>query len=236
MTFVQNFDSWEEAMAQIRANEIAAFSRMTEEQAAITYGDCFLHFHALPEGVLPIFGIVVPLDATIASELFGITSFSDEHEAVRNHARRLLETFDDELLMRFMTWRDDDPRWCMDAAEAFVRHAYDNDKHGFMDDSFDRGYEEGVLPGEEFLYFWERHRQSWDMGHRFSRCYSMVVPDGELGDKHAVTMNPITEEQFEDAATAGWVMQELIDPESLYYKPWAAELHERAKEGQAVVY
>lgn len=52
-------------------------------------------------------------------------------------------------------------------------------------------------------------------GYRFARCYSVIEPEGELGDTHVVTVWPITPEQFAQAKAAGW------DPGAL---PWLATL------------
>ena len=40
---------------------------------------------------------------------------------------------------------------------------------------------------------------------RFCRCYSIVCPDGELGDVHISTAErKITKEEFEEAKRRGW--------------------------------
>lgn len=46
----------------------------------------------------------------------------------------------------------------------------------------------------------ERHGR----GYLFGRCYSVVEPDGELGDTHRASAWPITAETFEAARVAGW--------------------------------
>lgn len=42
-------------------------------------------------------------------------------------------------------------------------------------------------------------------GYQFSRCYSVLCPEGELGDTHVSHMSAkLTKEQFEQARDAGW--------------------------------
>lgn len=45
---------------------------------------------------------------------------------------------------------------------------------------------------------------SYANGFRFGRAYSVMEPDGELGDTHVIDMIPITKEQFEEAKSLGW--------------------------------
>ena len=41
--------------------------------------------------------------------------------------------------------------------------------------------------------------------YRFCRCYSVVCPEGELGDVHVSTIGGfITAEQFDEAREKGW--------------------------------
>jgi hypothetical protein len=53
---------------------------------------------------------------------------------------------------------------------------------------------------------WEKEdaKANYDNGYRFGRAYSVVVPEGELGDTHVYDMTPITKEQFLAAKENGW--------------------------------
>ena len=55
-----------------------------------------------------------------------------------------------------------------------------------------------VLPEEE------RREQGLE-NYRFTKCYSVACPEGELGDIHVSTIEAIlTEEEFRDAHQRGW--------------------------------
>lgn len=58
-------------------------------------------------------------------------------------------------------------------------------------------------PGLGFLIFGEILEEPED-GYAFGKCYSVVVPDGELGDSHISVLVPITREEFELARSRGW--------------------------------
>lgn len=41
-------------------------------------------------------------------------------------------------------------------------------------------------------------------GYLFGRCYSVVVPEGELGSTHRSQVTRITQQEFESAREKGW--------------------------------
>jgi hypothetical protein len=46
--------------------------------------------------------------------------------------------------------------------------------------------------------------ESYENGFRFGKAYSVIVPEGELGDTHVSEMTKITKEEFEEAKALGW--------------------------------
>ena len=50
---------------------------------------------------------------------------------------------------------------------------------------------------------------SYADGFRFGRAYSIVCPEGELGDTHVCDMIPITEEEFEESKDLHWIPEEI---------------------------
>jgi hypothetical protein len=55
---------------------------------------------------------------------------------------------------------------------------------------------------------------SYDDGFRFGRAYSIICPEGELGDTHVCDMIPITKEEFEESKDLYWI------PEAIRQLPW----------------
>lgn len=91
----------------------------------------------------------------------------------------------------------------------FVRHyAPDLDIYGVCltdEEAMGRGSED---LDEEEVAERESERQGLESarrrGYMFTRCYSTMCPDGELGDTHVSTMESITREAFEAARARGW--------------------------------
>lgn len=56
---------------------------------------------------------------------------------------------------------------------------------------------------------WEFTKQmmldSRKRGYFFSHCYSVIVPEGEMGDVHISTMQPITKAEFDEAKRNDWI-------------------------------
>lgn len=46
--------------------------------------------------------------------------------------------------------------------------------------------------------------QQLENGYLFGRCYSVVVPEGELGSTHRSQVTQITQQEFESAREKGW--------------------------------
>ena len=57
-------------------------------------------------------------------------------------------------------------------------------------------------------------KEYYDNGFRFGRAYSVVEPEGELGDTHVCDMVPITEEEFNQSKGLHWI------PEEISKLPW----------------
>ena len=63
---------------------------------------------------------------------------------------------------------------------------------------------------EEIAYEKEQAKRTYADGFRFGQAYSIVVPDGELGDTHVSTMQRITKNQFEAAKLCDWEFDWLL--------------------------
>lgn len=63
----------------------------------------------------------------------------------------------------------------------------------------------GIADGE-LGYIMERLRESHDRGYRFGTWASVVLPQGEYGDAHLMTLWPITEADYLSAQNNGWEM------------------------------
>lgn len=50
----------------------------------------------------------------------------------------------------------------------------------------------------------ETYNQVHMRNYRFTRCFSVMCPEGELGDTHLSTMHKISQRQFEMARGMGW--------------------------------
>lgn len=62
---------------------------------------------------------------------------------------------------------------------------------------------DGIDP-EEIAWEKENMRANYENGYRFGRAYSVVCPEGELGDTHVYDMIKIDKETFEAAKENGW--------------------------------
>lgn len=57
---------------------------------------------------------------------------------------------------------------------------------------------------EEIQHEWRVQEDAHERGWRYAWHYSVREPEGELGSTHVVSMQKITEEEFEAAKAAGW--------------------------------
>lgn len=63
--------------------------------------------------------------------------------------------------------------------------------------------------GEELAMTMERMDSSYQRGYRFGRAYSVIEPDGELGDTHIASMaGPLTPSEFRIAQDGRWSQDE----------------------------
>ena len=76
--------------------------------------------------------------------------------------------------------------------------------------------EERRLGASEEEIEWEHqtYDDSYNNGFRFGRAYSVIEPEGELGDTHVCDMIPITKEEFEQSKDLHWI------PEKISELPW----------------
>lgn len=60
---------------------------------------------------------------------------------------------------------------------------------------------------------WEKEaaKDSYDNGFRFGRAYSVVVPEGELGETHVADMVKISKAQFDYAKQHDWSLSTEYD-------------------------
>lgn len=70
---------------------------------------------------------------------------------------------------------------------------------------------------EEWDYTKETMLNSYERGYRFGMAYSVITPEGELGDTHISQMIPITKEQFEEARENRWSFENIAQ------LPWFRE-------------
>jgi len=70
---------------------------------------------------------------------------------------------------------------------------------------------EAELGASEEELEWEMAsmKANYDNGFRFGRAYSIVEPDGELGDTHVCDMVPITEEEFNQSKDLHWNLEDI---------------------------
>lgn len=62
----------------------------------------------------------------------------------------------------------------------------------------------GPAPDKELVDEWVELTEAYERGYRYGRWYSKVVPEGEYGSAHVVTLWKITERDFERARMLGW--------------------------------
>lgn len=68
----------------------------------------------------------------------------------------------------------------------------------------------GQGPDEEILYELDGLKAAHELGYRYGRWHSEVVPEGEYGSAHVVSLWPITKQDFEAARENGWKLWEEI--------------------------
>jgi len=77
---------------------------------------------------------------------------------------------------------------------------------------------------------WESIQTEHERGYLFSKAYSLMGPDGELGDTHRASMWPIDRALFDAARAVDWDYKRLEVPDalnlSLAYEQWLA--HEKS--------
>jgi hypothetical protein len=71
---------------------------------------------------------------------------------------------------------------------------------------------EAELGASEEELEWEMAsmKANYDNGFRFGRAYSVIEPNGELGDTHVSEMVPITEEEFKQLKGLHWIFEEAM--------------------------
>lgn len=62
---------------------------------------------------------------------------------------------------------------------------------------------------EELAYERDMMKANYERGFRFGRAFSVVEPDGELGETHVSAMIPITKEEFDEARAVRWIPAEI---------------------------
>lgn len=67
---------------------------------------------------------------------------------------------------------------------------------------------------EELAYERDMMKTSYERGFRFGRAFSVVEPDGELGETHVSDMIPLSKEEFDEARLLRWI------PEEVKKLPW----------------
>jgi hypothetical protein len=74
-------------------------------------------------------------------------------------------------------------------------------------------------------------RQRHGRGYLFGYCWSTIEPNGELGDTHQANVWPISEELFEAAKAANWVIDDLDQTAKVRlsnaYLEWGAHQRDR---------
>lgn len=63
---------------------------------------------------------------------------------------------------------------------------------------------------DEIDYYKRHYTDMHQRNYRRGWHYSVVVPDGEYGDSHLVSIWPITEADFEEAKSLGWTPSESL--------------------------
>lgn len=89
---------------------------------------------------------------------------------------------------------------------------------GYIDQPEDLDAAERLLGASEDELAWEHETssQAYNNGFRFGKAYSVIVPEGELGDTHVSEMTKITKEEFEEAKSLNWG-EDILD------LPWFAK-------------
>ena len=211
----QQFDDMEQAMAAMREAEAAANLRVTDAQRAIDFGTHWLKPMGPDYDYMFIFGRNQTLDEYLASELLGVTSFSDEarYGAACEEARRLLSELDltadrDISLARAMRGQIEP-----DAVTARLAELSVGPNPRVSQEAFD-----------EFRWSFDSMRDSYMRGYRYGRAYSLMEPRGEFGSTHISQMAQLTADEFADAEAAGWDFRLLSAHSSPHRKDWAVEM------------
>lgn len=63
---------------------------------------------------------------------------------------------------------------------------------------------------DELSYYRKHYQQMHDRNYRRGEHYSEVCPNGEFGDSHLVSLWPITQQEFDEAAEHGWTPSEVM--------------------------
>jgi hypothetical protein len=67
------------------------------------------------------------------------------------------------------------------------------------------GEERLGVPAAEIDAIRTRIRGGYDRGWRYGRCWSRLIPEGELGSTHVATVERVTAAEFAAAERAGWL-------------------------------
>jgi hypothetical protein len=94
----------------------------------------------------------------------------------------------------------------MRAWEDFLIFGYIDHPEALRASTLELGASEDEIEYEERVL-----KESYDNGFRFGKAYSVIEPDGELGDTHVSDMIKITKGQFEAAKALNWSWAEIAD-------------------------
>jgi hypothetical protein len=78
----------------------------------------------------------------------------------------------------------------------------------FTEDELREGERSHGADEDELAFTMEVLAKSYERGYRHGRWYSVVEPEGELGDTHILNLTPITRNDFEEAQSYGWQVAE----------------------------
>jgi len=72
-------------------------------------------------------------------------------------------------------------------------------------------HREGLTePDDEFLFTMERIREAHHAGHRYGEWFSKILPEGETGSAHVVSLWQIEEADFVYALDHDWVLNDEL--------------------------
>lgn len=78
--------------------------------------------------------------------------------------------------------------------------------------AIERGYYPDPIDAEglaEYAYIVESLHDRRARGYLYGRCYSVVEPEGEIGDTHVASVLALTPEAFAEAEAGGWDLAAL---------------------------